>query len=214
MKCRLSEKCTNTFPRCTLAIIWCVDTLYMISVNLSAQVLEELIQIQPSREHPIDFSHMGIFVSAESWGHCGRLGTLYILNRKRNGRFLQFELNEFQKLYSTTASKHKIPDFAVRISGLRYDCDTKWKDQFKAYCSLLMWEEISKSGGSQKFVTWLLFLCWWSLTRIRFGKLFSEHPDAVVSFRDQPDVVFLKIDVLKTLYQVTFPIIVFTVSLM
>jgi len=87
-------------------------------------VLDQIMQIQPPRENPIDLSH---------------LGTLYIMDKRLCGRFYYEDLLDFGEIYCTQAA-------ATRS----YDSQSK----FKAYCTLHMWNEVCKPGGIEEFVAW------------------------------------------------------------
>ena len=63
-------------------------------------VLDEVLQIQPSRETPIELAHLGI---------------LLVLDKHRNGRFYRSELIEFHKGYISEASAHRNLDWQAQF---------------------------------------------------------------------------------------------------
>ena len=67
-------------------------------------VLDEVLQIQPSRENPIELAHLGI---------------LLVLDKHRNGRFYRSELIEFHKGYVSEASAHRNLDWQAQFQVLR-----------------------------------------------------------------------------------------------
>jgi len=119
-------------------------------------VLDQIIQIQPPRESPIDLTH---------------LGTLYIMDKRMCGRFYYEDLLDFGETYLTQAS-------ATRA----YDLQSK----FQAYCTLHMWNEVTKPGGVEEFVTW-------------FGRLLAEN-QPLQYFDEHPTVSFLHSDTIKTMH--------------
>jgi len=87
-------------------------------------VLDQIMQVQPPRENPIDLQH---------------IGALYIMDKRLCGRFYYEDLLDFGDLYC-------IQTAAARL----YDAQSK----FKAYCTLQMWSELCKPGGIEEFVAW------------------------------------------------------------
>ncbi|GAM19611.1 hypothetical protein SAMD00019534_027860, partial [Acytostelium subglobosum LB1] len=123
-------------------------------------VLDELLEMQPPRECTIDTSH---------------LGTLFAIDRRLTGRFYECDILEFTRLYATQ----------LQQNGGKDDFQSK----FQAYCTLKMWNEISKPEGSDVFVEW-------------FSKLFTENPSYIQSFKHHPDTLFLTSDAIKKMYQI------------
>jgi len=96
-------------------------------------VLKQVLQLEPLKTHPVDFTH---------------LGTLYVLDNKKAGRFTLEEFYQFADLGRKLETKQQ--DFHTR---------------FQAYCTLRMFCEVAKDGGKAKFCEW-------------FCKLFAEYNPA------------------------------------
>ncbi|KYQ88846.1 hypothetical protein DLAC_10648 [Tieghemostelium lacteum] len=123
-------------------------------------LLDELLLIQPPRDCTINSSH---------------LGTLFVIDKKLTGRFYEEDILEFAKIYASQEL----------LNGRKDD----FKSKFQAYCTLKMWNEISKSDGLDLFVEW-------------FCKLLTENPNNIQTFKQHPDTIFLTIDAIKKMYQI------------
>jgi len=132
-------------------------------VNLNKRdylVLDEVLQMEPPRESTIDICH---------------LGTLFVIDKRLTGRFYENDILEFARTYASQALRN----------GSKEDFQSK----FQAYCTLKMWNEISKPEGSDIFVEW-------------FSKLFTENPNYIQKFKHHQDSVFLTSDAIKKMYQI------------
>ncbi|EFA78415.1 hypothetical protein PPL_09066 [Heterostelium album PN500] len=123
-------------------------------------VLDELLEMQPPRECTIDTSH---------------LGTLFAIDRRQTGRFYESDILEFSRLYASQLLQN----------GGKDDFQSK----FQAYCTLKMWNEISKPEGTDLFVEW-------------FSKLFTLNPNYVQTFKHHQDITFLTSDAINKMYQI------------
>jgi len=95
-------------------------------------ILQEVLLIQPSnvsREHPIELSH---------------LGTLFILDAEKQGRFYQSTFTTFITLCCERL------DASLQSHG-RGD----FKTQFQGYCTWEMWNSVVQEGGVDVFIDWL-----------------------------------------------------------
>lgn len=84
------------------------------------------------REHPLDPGH---------------LGTLFMLDQTKDGKFYFDEITDFAAIYS---------DRLAADTG-----SVNFVKEFQGYCTLYMWSEVSKPDGEKKFVDW-------------FAQLFSQ----------------------------------------
>eukprot|EP00164_Ancoracysta_twista_P006722 GFYU01009420.1.p1 GENE.GFYU01009420.1~~GFYU01009420.1.p1 ORF type:complete len:230 (-),score=34.85 GFYU01009420.1:54-743(-) len=75
-------------------------------------MLDEILNIEPLPDLPLDFCH---------------LGTLYILDRAKNGRFRLSDLYNFAEFYARRKKIYKPHEFRTHI---------------QAYCTLRMWEAL------------------------------------------------------------------------
>eukprot|EP01133_Synstelium_polycarpum_P016648 gene16648-19780_t len=116
--------------------------------------------MQPPRECTIDTSH---------------LGTLFAIDQRLTGRFYESDIISFARIYAAQLLQN----------GGKDDFQSK----FQAYCTLKMWNEISKTNGSDIFVEW-------------FSKLFTENTTYTQTFQHHPDTVFLTSDAIKKMYQI------------
>eukprot|EP00727_Mastigamoeba_balamuthi_P002527 m51a1_g12271 hypothetical protein (200) ;mRNA; f:215703-216436 len=98
------------------------------AVHRSHLVLDELLAVQPPREHPIDLAH---------------LGTLYAVDTDKNGRFEEPEMVEFVKFYVTFRSNERSVDVDAKFQG---------------YCTLRLWNDLAKPSGVDNFVKWIVHL--------------------------------------------------------
>lgn len=107
---------------------------------LTIQDLLRVRLINVVREYSVDFCH---------------LGTLYVLDRHKRGRFDEDDFLEFIDL---CFSQENSSDSNGRQSTSRGDFQT----QFQAYCTWQMWNAmVNNPNGEQKWVQW-------------FSRLFSE----------------------------------------
>ncbi|EAL67418.1 hypothetical protein DDB_G0280383 [Dictyostelium discoideum AX4] len=114
--------------------------------------------MQPPRESTIDICH---------------LGTLFVIDKRRTGRFYHNDILEFARTYASQAL----------LNGRKDDFQSK----FQAYCTLKMWNEISKDRD-EIFVEW-------------FTKLFTENPNYIQKF-DQHSETYLTSDAINKMYQI------------
>lgn len=157
-------------------------------------VLDQLLQLQPPRENPIDPTH---------------LGTLYVLDSldgALNGRFSLQDLFDFAELYAW----QQVHSSGNTLGSIGSDFQSK----FQAYCTLQMWSDLcgplpssSQSSsttttannkqtgkseperdGAQKFREW-------------FSMLFSEN-GPILTFEAYPGQLFLSAGTIKTMHQI------------
>ncbi|KAM9949685.1 hypothetical protein ACTFIW_002549 [Dictyostelium discoideum] len=128
------------------------------ATNRGYLLLDELLQMQPPRESTIDICH---------------LGTLFVIDKRRTGRFYHNDILEFARTYASQAL----------LNGRKDDFQSK----FQAYCTLKMWNEISKDRD-EIFVEW-------------FTKLFTENPNYIQKF-DQHSETYLTSDAINKMYQI------------
>lgn len=108
------------------------------------------------REHPLDPSH---------------LGTLFMLDQTKDGKFYFDELTDFAATYSE-----------------RLAADTgsvNFVKEFQGYCTLYMWSAVSKPDGDKKFIDW-------------FTKLFSQGSVTQLGPNKEP---FMSQDAVKTIHR-------------
>ncbi|EGG16800.1 hypothetical protein DFA_07778 [Cavenderia fasciculata] len=128
-------------------------------------VLDQLLEMQPPRECTIDTNH---------------LGTLFAIDRRLTGRFYEKDIIEFARIYASHLFQQQ------QGGGSKDDFHSK----FQAYCTLKMWNEISKpENGTEMFVEW-------------FTKLFTENPSYSQSFSRHPDIIFLTSDAVNKMYHI------------
>eukprot|EP01104_Vermistella_antarctica_P021109 TRINITY_DN933_c0_g3_i1.p1 TRINITY_DN933_c0_g3~~TRINITY_DN933_c0_g3_i1.p1 ORF type:complete len:231 (+),score=61.35 TRINITY_DN933_c0_g3_i1:327-1019(+) len=126
-------------------------------------VLDQVLQMAPARTHPADFSH---------------LGTLFVLDREKNGKFTRESIAALIHLGQIREAKTKSThDF---------------QQQFQAYCTLRMWCNVGGDGGDERFAAWVV-------------KLFSENTcsssSPVRKIGKKPYTMFLRHDTVKTLHE-------------
>lgn len=93
-------------------------------------VLDQVLQMQNSSEsYQVDFTHMG---------------TLFALDRNRDGKFTLEDFHEFASLCKSKAERLPI----------RHD----FKTHIQAFFTLKMWSVVAKEDGEQTFVTWICAL--------------------------------------------------------
>lgn len=90
--------------------------------------LDELLQVIPPRDYPLDLQHLGI---------------IYKLDCNHTGSFAREELLAFVNFYVSFRALEK-----------SVDADSK----FQAFCTLQLWNDISAEGGSEAFETWVCSL--------------------------------------------------------
>eukprot|EP01100_Stratorugosa_tubuloviscum_P012425 TRINITY_DN590_c0_g3_i2.p1 TRINITY_DN590_c0_g3~~TRINITY_DN590_c0_g3_i2.p1 ORF type:complete len:238 (-),score=81.83 TRINITY_DN590_c0_g3_i2:89-802(-) len=86
-------------------------------------ILDQVLAMNEYSTYATDFSH---------------LGTLYILNSDKNGKFTLEDFHKFLKLAAAREPKWRSRDF---------------KSQLMAYCTLQMWKQV-KSKGDEYFAKW------------------------------------------------------------
>jgi len=118
-------------------------------------VLDQVLQMQPFREQPVDVAH---------------LGTLFCLDENKDGRFSEAEFGKFAAQFS--GKKSFSHDFQMHL---------------QAFCTLHMWNEVTKEGGVEMFVEW-------------FGKLLQENSMDWRQFRGTREI-FLDGDTVRTLHR-------------
>lgn len=71
------------------------------------------------------------------------LGTLYILDRTKQGRFCLEDMKEFV-------------EFGFRFNGDKYNPRTDFKSQLQGFCTWMMWNDVVKLGdqGIHNFIQW------------------------------------------------------------
>jgi len=175
-------------------------------------VLDQVLLLQPPRENPLDFSH---------------LGTLYVLDSldgTLNGRFYLQDLLSFSELYSCQVAQ-------VRTAGATLGMtmgSSDFQSKFQAYCTLQMWSDLSTppeppkniphpmhqnnsstaSNGKNKVTSITTTATSTNPIDIdgarRFGewfsRLFSEN-GAVTTFEGFPGQTFLSVGTVKTMHQ-------------
>jgi len=132
---------------------------YVKNYDKDYLVLDQVLQMQPFREHPVDIAH---------------LGTLFVLDKDKDGRFTEQEFIAFAQMF---ASKKTITaDFQAHL---------------QAFCTLRMWNEVGKgNSGVQLFEEW-------------FGRLFTENSAEAKTVRtdDGRKITLVEGDSAKTLHK-------------
>lgn len=90
--------------------------------------VDELVQIIPPRDYPLDLQHLGI---------------IYKMDSHHTGSFSREELLAFVNFY-----------VSFRALDKSVDADSK----FQAYCTLHLWNDISADGGAEAFELWVCSL--------------------------------------------------------
>lgn len=145
---------------------------------LSLQVLDHILQFDP-KSYEFEPTH---------------LGTLFAIDKNKDGKFDREELREFAQIYLDKSLSSQSTDFQVSmLKGIEIQA------QFKGYLTLLMWTDVSKDSGTQLFVDWYTLDV--LILMHRLSKLFSENL-AIHHFESVPGVIFLSRDTIKTLHQV------------
>eukprot|EP01094_Clydonella_sp_ATCC50884_P016297 TRINITY_DN2707_c0_g2_i1.p1 TRINITY_DN2707_c0_g2~~TRINITY_DN2707_c0_g2_i1.p1 ORF type:complete len:236 (+),score=76.85 TRINITY_DN2707_c0_g2_i1:260-967(+) len=126
-------------------------------------VLDQVLQIQNTNweSFAVDFTH---------------IGTLWVLDRRKNGKFYLEDFKEFAALCKMIDDLYRKSDFISK---------------FKAYCTLVLWSSVAKDLGIQKFVRWF--------TTVLANNTFNE--EASVRFPKYSGV-FLSYDTVKTMHQI------------
>jgi hypothetical protein len=112
------------------------------------------------------------------------LGTLFVLDKTKDGKFDFQEVLDFGKLYIERESSNTDSDFQV----FNFSQSSLFQSHFRAYCTLLMWNEVCKADGVDNFVEW-------------FANILCENL-VVHYFKSHPNVVFLSSDTVKTMHKV------------
>mmetsp|Transcript_43094 Transcript_43094/g.108847 ORF Transcript_43094/g.108847 Transcript_43094/m.108847 type:complete len:502 (-) Transcript_43094:78-1583(-) len=99
---------------------------YLVLDQLSEM---ELSKTQAIRDHWVDFTH---------------IGTLAVLDKRKNGRFTLKDLLELAEL--------------CRKKETSYGSGTDFEMKFRGYCTLRMWHDMSRTGGVERFVLWFCTL--------------------------------------------------------
>jgi len=123
--------------------------------------LEDILRFQSPPAHPtqdLDLTH---------------LGTLFVMERSKTGKFYLDEVIAFVTLYLEKHAKNK-----TNVDFLK---------EFQGYCTLQLWNFVSVRGGQEAFVEW-------------FCKLFSRN--RLIIFRKYPDIKYLSRDTIKTLHEI------------
>jgi len=88
-------------------------------------VLGNVLEMQIPRECGLDLHH---------------LGTVYAIDSKHSGEFGYEDMVKFANFYTT-----------FRSSERSVDCDSK----FQAYCTLRLWNDLSREDGVEEFMAWV-----------------------------------------------------------
>eukprot|EP01121_Diplochlamys_sp_Union-15-3_P000867 TRINITY_DN10728_c0_g1_i2.p1 TRINITY_DN10728_c0_g1~~TRINITY_DN10728_c0_g1_i2.p1 ORF type:complete len:189 (-),score=18.94 TRINITY_DN10728_c0_g1_i2:73-639(-) len=100
------------------------------------------------------------------------LGTLFVMDKSRSGKFYAEEIIDFCTLYLERHAKNK-----TNVDFLK---------EFQGYCTLQLWNFVS-NHGQEAFVDW-------------FCKLFSHN--RIFFYKTRPKVVYLTQDSIKTLHEI------------
>jgi len=88
-------------------------------------VLGNVLEVQVPREYGLDLHH---------------LGTVYAIDADHSGKFSKESLIKFANFYCT-----------FRATERSVDSDSK----FQAYCTLRLWNDLSRENGVEEFVGWV-----------------------------------------------------------
>jgi hypothetical protein len=91
--------------------------------------LEDVMKFKPPRETPLDMSH---------------LGTLFVMDKQKDGKFDLKELSSFVALYH----EHQANDRGT----------ADFLKEFQGYCTLQMWNFVAKPDGRKAWVNWFCSL--------------------------------------------------------
>src|SRR3990167_9820968 len=116
----------NNFSEIQLGIKDEFERVRQLDKDRDYIVLDQVLQIENTKweSFPIDFTH---------------LGTLFVLDKERNGKFTLNNFLEFSEICKKREEIH-----------LRHD----FKTHIQAYLTLCMWSVVAKNNGEDIFVEW------------------------------------------------------------
>ena len=126
--------------------------------SFRSQVLDQVLQIQNTNweSYAVDFTH---------------IGTLFVLDRRKNGKFFlevpftppptlaalvqycaEFLPTQRAHVFACTQDFMEFASLCKMVDDLYRKSD--FGSNFKAYCTLVLWTNVAKDVGVQKFVRW------------------------------------------------------------